>query len=188
MFPSIKLPKRGSLGDIAAKMKEGVMDMPVPIISSMKQKRENHELAMRLWEEHANPILRGYSIVDEDKNGVLEKNVRLPGKGHGDEAEAIKTKAFASMNKQEKMVYREEQKIKRNAEKKVAKQAKEDAKAKKIAEKAHKKATKHDRKADQLLMKSEAAAAKELEAKMKKVSEAIRTPAGAPEDPSNTPT
>ena len=173
MFPNIKLsiPKRGSLNDLATSLKKNANDLHNmnPIVTSMKQKRENHALAMQLWEEHANPILKGTGIVDGDKNGVLERNMRLPGKVDSAHEEAEKKHSdFASMNKQEKMVYREEQKILRNKEKRIRKEEKENARAKRRAEKAHNKSTKKDRMNDKLLMKSEVAAEKELEAKMKK--------------------
>ena len=77
MFPKLSVPKRGSIteafSNLKTNIKEITKDMPIPIVTSMKQKKANHELDMKLWDLHANPILKGYGVEGMDKSGVVDK-------------------------------------------------------------------------------------------------------------------
>ena len=138
------------------------------------RKRENHEMAMKLWAEHASPIMKG-EVLKTDQSAVTAANHLDVGKKGGD-ANSESAKMFGKMSRAERVAYRERQKAKKNAEKRDAKEKKEDERRKKEAEKEHRKKTKADERQLAHDMLDEKKAERELQAKLAKggMSEKVR--------------
>ena len=67
----------------------------------MEQKRINHELAMKLWDEHATPILKGIDVVD--KAAVEVRNLRLDAIEAEQASKHASSETFANMSKSERV-------------------------------------------------------------------------------------
>ncbi|GMH97347.1 hypothetical protein TrST_g8185 [Triparma strigata] len=137
----------------------------VGITDYYARKRENHELAMKLWAEHATPILKGETDAFSKEDVTAPNHLSIE-KG-GDAGSAI-AEAMSKMTASEKLAYREEIKAKKKAEKREAKQEKAVERARKLAEKEHRKEQRAHQKAIEQDRLDEKAAESELQKKLDK--------------------